>query len=297
MSAINRALWAGGLKSFMGADRAVIIQKKEVPYSHKLAASDLGVTIHSESTFVEYARSISPSFDRDVTYLHNMDVWDSFIDIRRNYPALSDLASYATTQSAIETRGPKNVRMALSSLKRCGPELDPRKPPHMLLFSVVASSFLVGLSLSAAALIQIFQFSMVKDDFEKTLRYFVWEGKDNYDTRSNLKAAMDRARGDAHVGFDLPEWSRFVQLIRSFLDAPEALAELPYLMKEVAFRGAQTSRNEPDERLRKKFQANNRARQFIFAAISYLVHANQLPKEFGELIELQINGLVTPAST
>src|SRR5262245_33728840 len=54
MSAINRALWASGLKSFISADRAVIIQRKEAPYSHMLAANDLHVVIHSEDTFVQY---------------------------------------------------------------------------------------------------------------------------------------------------------------------------------------------------------------------------------------------------
>lgn len=297
LSAINRALWAGGLKSFIGADRAIIIQRRDAPYSHKLAANDLHVTIHSEQTFVQYAKSISSSFERDVTYLDNMDVWDSFIEMRRNFPAVSDLVWYATTQSAIETRGPKNIRAALSTLKKCGPELDPKKPAHRLLFGTVASAFLIGLSLSASSLIQIFQFSMTKDDFEKTLRYFVWEGKENYETRLSMKVAIDRARGEtSSAGFDLPEWPRFVQIMRSFLDAPEALAELPYLMKEMAFRGVQSSRLDPDEHLRKMFLSNNRARQFIFATVSYLVQANHLPKEFSTQTELDINNLVTPST-
>jgi hypothetical protein len=165
-----------------------------------------------------------------------------------------------------------------------------------LLFGAVTSAFLIGLSLSASSLIQIFQFSMAKGDFEKTLRYFVWEGKENYEIRLSMKTAMDRARGETpSAGFDLPEWPRFVQVMRSFLDAPEALAELPYLMKEVAFRGVQSFRLDPDEHLRKRFLSNNRARQFIFATVSYLVHANQLPKEFSSQMELDINNLVTPS--
>jgi hypothetical protein len=112
-----------------------------------------------------------------------------------------------------------------------------------------------------------------------------------------MKVAIDRARGEmSSSGFDLPEWSRFVQIMRSFLDAPEALAELPYLVKEIAFRSFQPFRPDPDEHLRKKFLSNNRARQFIFATVSYLVQANHLPKEFATEMEAEINKLVTPSA-
>jgi hypothetical protein len=126
MSAINRALWAAGLKALVSADRAAIILKKDAPYSHKLAASDLKVSVHSEDAFVRYARSLSPNFDRDITYLDSMNVWDTLIDARRNNPALRDLLWYVTTQSALEQKGAKGIRNALSALKKCGPELDPR---------------------------------------------------------------------------------------------------------------------------------------------------------------------------
>jgi hypothetical protein len=39
MSPINRSLWAGGLKSFVKADRAYLLQTKLPPYSHRLAAN------------------------------------------------------------------------------------------------------------------------------------------------------------------------------------------------------------------------------------------------------------------
>lgn len=299
MSAINRALWAAGLTQFVGADRAFVIQKKETPYSHKLAAHSLHVSIHSEAAFERYARSISPRFDKDVTYLDNMDVWDAFISARRNNSQLTDLIAYTTTQSALESQGPKAIRICLAAIKKSASELDPAKQFHRTLFGLTVSSFLIALSLSAISLIEIFQFSMPKEDFEKTVRYFVWEGRDNYDVRVNLKNAMERARGESGVSppFDLPEWQQFITMMRSLLDAPEALAGLPHLAKEVAFRSSQTTRAEPDARLRQLFQANNRARQFIFSSASYLVKAGALPKEFGSEFEREINDLISATPT
>ena len=56
-SAINRALWAGGLSAFVNADSAYVLQMKSVPDSHKLAANTFGVHIHTETSFERYANS------------------------------------------------------------------------------------------------------------------------------------------------------------------------------------------------------------------------------------------------
>jgi hypothetical protein len=143
---------------------------------------------------------------------------------------------------------------------------------HCFLLGNFISAFLIFLSLSSTTLKELFQFSMEKEDFEKTIRYFIWEGRENYLNRRNMKAAIDRAKGESDAkDFDLPEWERFLHVVRSFLDAPESLASLPFLIKEIAFRAMTTRRRDPDEHLRGLFEANNRARQFIFATTTYLV--------------------------
>jgi hypothetical protein len=88
-----------------------------------------------------------------------------------------------------------------------------------------------------------------------------------------------------------------LNIVRSFLDAPESSAALPFLAKEIAFRGIAGPRTEPDDRVRLLFQTNNRSRQFMFATASYLVHAAKLPREFEQVLEAEINGLVTPGAT
>jgi hypothetical protein len=298
LSAINRALWVAGLKELVAADRAYIIQKKEAPYSHKLVANGLHVSIYSEETFVRYAESIAIDFAGDVTYLDHVDTWDAFDGLRRSEPALADFLWFVTTQAALERSGPRGIRSGLSVLLKAGPELDPRKPLHRLLFNSFLSAFLISLSLSATSLIEIFQFSMERDDFERTVRYFVWEGRENYMNRRQMKLALDKVKGDTSASdFDLPEWPRFLNIVRSFLDAPASSATLPFLAKEIAFRGIAGPRREPDDRLRRLFQANNRSRQFIFATANYLVLAAKLPREFEQLLEAEINGLVTPGAS
>jgi len=156
------------------------------------------------------------------------------------------------------------------------------------------SSFLIFLAMSVDDLKEVFQFSMLKESFEQRLRYFIWEGRENYAQRRQLRHALEKAKGgEGSAEFDLPEWARFVELVRSFLDAPEALPPLALLAKEMAFRAAGPNRLEPDEHLRMLFASNNRARQFIFATASYLVHAARLPKEFSAQISQDVNQLLS----
>ena len=127
------------------------------------------VSIHSEETFARYAESIAIDFARDATYLDHLDTWDAFVGLRQSEPALADLLWFVTTQAALERSGPKGIRSGLSALLKAGPELDPRKPLHRLLFGSFLSAFLIFLSLSATSLIEIFQFSMEREDFERTV--------------------------------------------------------------------------------------------------------------------------------
>jgi hypothetical protein len=178
-SGINRALWAGGLKSFVRADLAFVIQMKDVPDSHKLAAASFNVHIHTEASFRRYASSIAPDFERDITYLDDMDIWDRFVTLGQGQPALVEALWFVTTQAALEQSGPKGVRSGLATLIRVSGELDPTRAVHRLFFGTFVSAFLIFLTLSASALKDVFQFSMERANFEQRLRYFLWEGREN----------------------------------------------------------------------------------------------------------------------
>jgi len=162
----------------------------------------------------------------------------------------------------------------------------------------MVSVLLISLSVCATALKDLFQFSMGKEDFERTVRYFVWKGRENYISRRQMKAAIDKAKDDTQgQDFDLPEWDRFLHIMRLFLDAPESIATLPFLTKEVAFRWVTPKRADPDEHLCRLFGSNTTARQFVFACANYFVHATKIPKEFLGLLESEINELLAGGST
>lgn len=296
-SGINRALWGAGLRHYIGAEAGFVIQVKAVPDSHRLAAAAMGINIHTEDSFRRYAASLSPDFLKDTTYLDDMDQWDDLLVSGRGNQAVSDLVFFVTSQAPLEVSGPKGVRFGISSIIRASGELDPRKPLHRLIYCSSLSAFMLHMALCVSSLKDIFDFGMVRADFEHRLRYFLWEGKENYELRLKLRRALTERSGtpilDGAADFDLPEWSKMVELVRGYLEAPEALTSIPLIIKEVGFRNTSKSKKvDADHRIGEMLRSNNRARQFIFSASSYFTNAAGLPKEFQKDLEDTINGLI-----
>ena len=295
-SGINRALWASGLRQLVGAENGFVVQTKSVPNTHRLAASTMGINIHTEDSFRRYATSLSAEFLKETTYLDDMDEWDALFGAATANAALSDLTFFVTTQAALELSGPKGIRLGLSFLIRASGELDPGKKLHQMLFGCAVSAFLLHIAMAVAVLKDVFNFGMAFNEFELRLRYFLWEGRENYELRSKLRRALSERTAGAgdHAGnFDLPEWGKLVGMVRSYLDAPEALAKLPLLVKELAFRSAApTLKPDADRRIAELLSSNNRARQFIFSATAYLIKATGLPREFQRDLESAVNSLI-----
>jgi hypothetical protein len=177
---------------------------------------------------------------------------------------------------------------------RAAGELDPRKKLHHMVFGCMLSAFLLHMAMAISVLKDAFDFSMARGDFEKRLRYFLWEGRENYELRRKLQRALqERAGADGNqiTDFDLPEWGKLVELVRGYLEAPETLAPLPLIAKEIAFRSA-TPVPKPDRRISAMLSSSNRARQFIFSATAYLIQACKLPRAFERELETRINELI-----
>jgi hypothetical protein len=295
-SGVNRAPWALGLRHLVGAEAGFVIQSKAVPDTHRLAASAMGINIHTEDSFRRYATSLSADFARDVTYLDEMDRWDELLLAGRDNAAFADLTFFLSTRAPLELSGPKGIRLGLSALMHAGGELDPGKQLHHMVFGCVLSAFLLHMAMAIAVLKDAFDFSMARGDFEQRLRYFLWEGRENYELRFKLhRALQERAGADGSqiTDFDLPEWGKLVELVRGYPEAPEALAPLALIVKEIAFRSA-TPQPKPDadRRISALLLSSNRARQFIFSATAYLIQATKLPRDFERELETRINELI-----
>lgn len=283
MSAINRALWASGLRSMIGADEGFVILAKSAPHGHRLAGNAIGVRVFSEKLFDVFAQAASKDYGLPSSYLEQIAPWDALSKIREHFPPLRDLVNFLCSQAPLEVSAVAGFRSLVSQLKRAEGELDPSKPQHRALFSLLVSQALVYLSAMARTYHNVFDPSDDSAEFEDSLRFFVWGGKEAYELRQRLNIAIKSVRGvETATPFDFPGWSNFVEMFRGFLDAPFALAATCLPIKDMAFRELSIIDEQIDARLAKRLQANNRVRQYAIATGNYLVSASRLPREFSD---------------
>lgn len=281
MSAINRALWAKGLVGLTHSNEAIVILSKAAPEAHRLAGNSLGVRLFSESLFDNFARTSSADYAIVNSYLENLAAWERLSEIPKRYPALDDYWIYLTSSAMLETHAIQGLRSLMAKFKKIDAELDPTKDIHRALFKLTLVQFCLYMSEMVRDFHNIFNPEMDKAEFEKIIRYYVWGGKESYLLRQRLKTALQNAKGVAEVEpFEFPAWERFVGLFRGFLDSPLLLGSVCLPLKDSAFRELSTTTADLDRRLSLRMGANNRVRQFILAAASYLVEATQLPREF-----------------
>lgn len=283
MSAINRALWAKGLVSLTHCDEAFVILTKAAPEAHRLAGNSLGVRLFTEKLFDGYAGAAAKDFAVQNSYLENLSAWECIGEIPSKYPALKNFSVYLTSSALLETRGTQGLRNLMAKCKKIEGEFDPAKETHRALFKLTLVQFCFYMSEMVRDFHNIFNPEIDKSEFEKIIRYYIWGGKENYDLRQRLKAALQNAKGVTEIEpFEFPAWERFVELFRGFLDAPLLLGSVCLPLKDLAFREVSTPTAELDRRLSMRLESNSRVRQFILASASYLIEATRLPREFKE---------------
>ena len=296
ISAINRALWAGGLRQMINADEGFVILAKAAPQGHRLAGNAIGVRLFSETLFEGFAVAASKDYALPSSYLEQISTWDAVVKIREQYPALREIVDFLNCQAPLEDSAVVGIRSLVSNLKRVQGELDPNKAPHRALFGLMVAQALVFLSAMARTYHNMFDPAGNANEFEESLRYFVWGGREAYELRQRLNVALKSARGvEAAAQFDFPGWAQFLEMFRSFLDAPFTLGPACLPIKDLAFRELSTPDPKIDARLVKRLQVNNRVRQYAISAASYLVSASKLPKEFKDHFAANINTMLSGA--
>jgi hypothetical protein len=288
MSPINRALWASGLMALTNSDEAFVILLKSAPEVHRLAGNSLKVRLFTEASFDKYAHSAAKDYSVINSYLENQEAWDTLAEIPKKYPSIEPYWSFLNSGAALELDGKQGLRTLMSKCKKIENELDPLKAEHRSLYKLTVSQLCFYMSEMVRDFQNIFNPDMEKKDFEKILRYYIWGGKENYELRQRLNVAIRAARGATEseiTHFEFPAWDRFVDLFRSFLNAPLLLGSVCLPLKDAAFREVSNVTPDLDRRLAQRLDSNDRVRQFILAASSYLIAATRLPKDFKNCIE------------
>lgn len=293
MSPINRAFWAKGLMAVTHSSEAFVILGKPAIEAHRLAGNSFGVRLFSEPLFDKYATSASPNYLVANSYIENIDSWAKLADVRRNYPALNDLLTYLNSTALLQLSGTQGIRSLMSNMRHISGEMDPSKDSHRSVYKLALAQFNIFVNEMARDFHNIFDPQADKSQFERTLRYYIWGGKENYELRQRLNIALKSARGVTETEpFEFPAWDRFVEYFRGCLDSPLSLSATCLPIKDMAFRELTSPVPDIDRRLADRLKANNRVRQFTLAAVSYFSEASKVPREFREAFSDELNVLL-----
>ena len=293
MSPINRAFWAKGLMALTRCDEAFVILSKPAIEGHRLAGNSFGVRLFSEPLFDAFAAAASADFLLPNSYLEDLARWSALAEIGKKYSALADLLVFLTSTAPLQTTGTTGLRTLMSKVRHCSGELDPNKNVHRTVFKLALTQFTIFVNEMVRDFHNIFDPQVDRVQFERTLRYYVWGGKENYELRQRLNTALKAAKGVADAEpFEFPSWDKFVDYFRNCLDAPLALSAVCLPLKDMAFRELSPVSIDIDKRLSNRLKVNNRVRQFTLAAAAYLCDAGKLPQEFRESCASELSSLI-----
>ncbi len=281
-SGVNRALWAAGLLRLIAADEAFVILVKAAPQGHRLAASKVGVHLFSEKLFDQYAKASSSDYVDQITYLDNLLAWDALWDMRTKFPRAATLVEYLTSEAAFEQNPAAGFRSLLSRLKQTEGELDVSKPEHRMLYGIVVSQAITFLAGVVREFNTLFDPEMKQDAFQKSLRNYIWGGREGYELRKRLQVALHADRPENGQEVQLPGWDSLVELVRSFLDAPLLAGSSALPIKDLAFREFSPPSLLADARIKSELTSNSRARQFALSVNRYIGSLSRLLRDCSE---------------
>ncbi len=292
-SPVNRSLWLRGLLDRMNADYGVcILKKSSIEADHKLVATRLGVVLLAEDEFDIYASAMSPLYSSTTAHTANIDAWEHFFAIKDKYPALGSAIQFGRSSYWMQNEAGETCRKTVASLYEIRAELDPDKPEHLALVADIAALFGRTTALLAAYLFRAYLHPRNQHELEEAVKVLLYGGRDAYEYRNQLYRLLKEKAGTEAGSEDLalPEWGRFVQLLRQLLDAPTEASRAPLILREIGFARLLGSDNFSFAKTLCK--ESPQAGRFAVLILSYLQKAAKLPADFSTHLEKTLLSLL-----
>lgn len=280
-SAINRALWLRGVLDRMHAEQGVcILRKSAIESDHKLISTKLGIILLAEDEFEIFAKSTSKRYEEDLGHVSNIDAWEKLFALKTIYPALTQAVNFSRSAYWMIDDAAEACRRTLAVIHDIRGELDPSKDEHLALAFDLASLFARSLAMLTAYIFRAYLHPKQQAELEEAVKVLLYGGREAYEHRNQLYKLLKERKGldNDNVDLSLPDWTRFIQLVRQFLDSPNDVARVPLVLREVAFAYL---RGSSDRRFAKGLCVESpQAGRFAVLIIDYLFKAAKLPAEF-----------------
>lgn len=305
-SPINRALWLRGLSEHLSAEQAFcVLKKNSIDSDHRLFSTSLGVVLLAEDEFDIFGDATATEYRTVSANVADIQLWDEMRTLGQRFVPIATLVKYIGSTYWMPTEPGEVCRKTVAALHEVRAELDPVKPQHLALVSDCAAVFARSLALLVAYLFKAYLHPRHQSELEEAVKVLLYGGRDAYEHRNQLYKMLREQReqrdlveqrpqaeqrekkvAGANGDLELPEWSRFVHLIRQLLDAPSEAPRAALILRELAF--TLLGNKAETAFLRKLCQESPQGARFAVLIVGYLAKSVRLPGEFASHLEGQL---------
>lgn len=292
-SPVNRALWLAGVLERIKGDQGFCILKKDgIELDHRLMATRLNVILLAEDEFDLYAKSTCDAYSATLGNIGEMDAWEQLFDIPSRFPKLEPALRFTRSTFWMVNDSAEACRQTLACLKNLHPEMDPSKPEHVTIFMEFCAIFARSLAVVVCTIFKAYLHPANQGDLSEALLVLLYGGRESYTHRNELyKLVKANSHDQAPPDLSLPEWERFLQLVRQCLDAPFQLQKAPLILREVGFSAL---RGDTARGFAKTLCAETpQGARFAVLIPTYLAKAAKLPPEFVKIADQMLLPLLT----
>lgn len=284
-SPINRILWLKGLLELTDSESGIIILSKKIEKDHKLIADKLNISIMHETEFNRFSSVTTSQLDQFKSAIEKVELWEKKVDLKKQYPQLSPLIDYTSIGVWNEKSAGTKIRKIISSCLRLKNEFNPDKDVQVHLLLDAISIFSISLNELVCTIFNQSLSPNNKSELENDLKLLIWDGRETYEYMNQIRKKLPTGHNADISDLSLPEWSKFLELIRACLDEPYSTNRVPLILKEISFEYLE------DKSIRDSFNFSKQllnetpqAGRFSIQIIDYFCSATKIPPEFKDIL-------------
>lgn len=288
-SPISRSFWLNGLMGLLEAKKGIVLLSKAVERDHKQLSSNINVSLFSESDFEVFAMKTCPEYKNVRAAICNSDAWDRYFNLHKRFPNLEKASKFVKNEFWNISDDKLKLRKTLYIIRDIRRELNPDNSDHRALLTDLISMFSIALNRVVIDIFNQYLLPETKANLSRELKIWIWGGMDQYTYWNKLYRLASQKGNDNEI--ELPEWDDFVQLVRQLLEEPLSTADVPLILREIAFEDLVLEESVSFDYSIKLAQRNPQALRFGILISSYICNAAKLPKEFDTIIANKLMSL------
>ncbi|MBL0386919.1 hypothetical protein JJB07_09660 [Tumebacillus sp. ITR2] len=270
----------------LDSQQGIILLEKKIEQDHKLAATELNISVLSGNDFEKYARCTSRDYDMVSSATCVIESWDQYYGIHKMFPKLKSAIEFVKFGFWNKRDYRLQLRHTLSVIRDIRHEVNPDHPIHLTLVSDLISLFSVALSEVVANVFNQYLLPETKKQLSDELKVLIWGGRESYTFINSLYSRIGNGGGyENEPTLSLPEWDMFIQLVRQCLESPYDICKVPMILREIAF---EYIAPQPYEWAKVLASENLQAAKFSLLIAEYVCRSSKIPPEFLQQLSKRI---------